>query len=82
MGEWMTITTLLNNRKRTSLDEVSMLTFLILSVERQAYASSMYMLMNRYMSEVGDEDVNTPTVYSIMNTTKWFQYSWSVDNDG
>ena len=78
----MTITTLLNNRKRTSLDEVSMLTFLLLSIEREAYATGMYMLMNRYMSEVGDDDVTTPTVYTVMNTTKWFQYSWSVDNDG
>jgi hypothetical protein len=59
-----------------------MLAFLILSIEREAYATGMYMLMNRYMSEVGDEDVTTPTVYTVMNTTKWFQYSWSVDNDG
>ena len=78
----MTITTLLNNRKRTSLDEVSMLAFLILSVEREAYATGMYMSMNRYMSGIHDEDVTTPTVYTVMNTTKWFQYSWSVDNDG
>jgi hypothetical protein len=74
----MTITTLLNNRKRTSLDEVSMLTFLLLSIEREAYATGMYMSMNRYMSGIHDEDVTTPTVYTVMNTTKWFQYSWST----